>query len=289
LGISDIAWRQDPQGITTGGFGLFMHPRDMAKIGYLYLHGGQWAGQQLLPASWVDKVHHASVDMRLGTTPSFRYANGWWTIPDKRAYIASGFLGQLIIVLPDADLVAVVTGRRSRMFVALIDRLTEAVKSESVLPADAAASARLAARIADAAVEKPTEVGPASPLAGAISGKTYRFGRNAYGVNALKLDLTSSAPSYEAWVDRSGAGLPDLRVGGPLSLDGYYRVNDAGMQELRATKGRWLSESRFQIVSRSILEGIVTTSTLTFQGERVDVEIEDNRGPSWRLQGEAKD
>ena len=51
--------------------------------------------------------------MSLGTTPRFRYAGGWWTIPEKRAYLAVGFLRQLIIVLPDADLVAVVTGKRN--------------------------------------------------------------------------------------------------------------------------------------------------------------------------------
>jgi len=57
----------------------------------------------------------------------------------------------------------------------------------------------------------------------------------------------------------------------------------------RAAKGRWLTETSFQIVSRSILEGIVTTSTLTFRGDQVDVEIEDNRGVRGRLQGDSKD
>ena len=51
--------------------------------------------------------------MNLGSMPPFRYANGWWTIPEKRAYLAVGFLRQPIIVLPDADLVAAVTGKRN--------------------------------------------------------------------------------------------------------------------------------------------------------------------------------
>jgi len=289
LGISDVAWRHDPQGITNGGYGLFMRPRDMAKIGYLYLRGGQWAGQQLLPANWVDKVYHASVDMRLGTTPSLRYANGWWTIPDKRAYMANGFLRQLIIVLPDVDVVAVATGRRRYPTLTLIDRLAGAAKSESALPDDALASKRLAARIQDAATERPSEVGPASALARSISGKSYRFGRNAFGLKSLSLDLVSPTPAYEAFLDRSRAGLPDLRIAGPLGLDGYFRVDDSQTDELRAAKGRWLSDTRFQIVSQSIPEGIVTTAILTFQDDRVDVEIEDNRGVRGRFQGEARD
>jgi len=289
LGITDIIWRHDPQGITTGGYGLFMRPRDMAKIGYLHLHAGEWAGQQLLPATWVDKVYHASVDMRLGTTPSFRYANGWWTIPDKRAYMAVGFLRQLIIVLPDVDMVVVATGRTHYPFVPLIDRLAGAVKSESALPADAVAGARLAARIHDAATEKPTEVSPASPLAAIISGKSYRFGINGFGLKSLRLDLVAPTPAYEALFDRSRVGLPDLRVGGPLGLDGYFRVNDAEAGLLRAAKGRWLSDASFQIVSRSILEGVVTTAKLTFQDDQVDVEIEDNRGVRGHFQGDSKD
>jgi CubicO group peptidase (beta-lactamase class C family) len=288
LGINDISWRNDPQGITIGGYGLFMRPRDMAKIGYLYLRAGEWAGQQLLPASWVDKVNHASVDMRLGTTPNFRYANGWWAIADKRAYMAVGFLRQLIIVLPDADMVAVVTGRWHYPLVPLIDRLTGAAKSDSALPADTVASARLAARIHDVATEKPTEVSPASPMAGTISGKSYRFGMNAFGLKSIRLDLVAPTPAYEALFDRSRAGLPDLRVGGPLGLDGYFRVNDAEAGLLRAAKGRWLSDTSFQIVSRSILEGIETTAYLAFEGDQVVVDIQDNRGVRGRVEGEAK-
>ncbi|MEQ1806969.1 MAG: serine hydrolase [Burkholderiaceae bacterium] len=288
LGIDDVTWRHDPRGVTIGGYGLFMRPRDMAKIGYLYLHGGEWAGQQLQPASWVDKVYHASVDMRLGTTPSFRYANGWWTIPDKRAYMAVGFLRQLIIVLPDVDMVAVATGRWHYPFVPLIDRLTGATKSDSALPADATAGARLAARVHDVATEKPTEVGPASPLAGIISGKSYRFGNNALGLKSLRLDLVAPTPAYEALFDRSRAGLPDLRVGGPLGLDGYFRVNDAEAGLLRAAKGRWLSDTSFQIISRSILEGVETTAYLAFESDQVVVDLQDNRGVSGRVQGDAK-
>ena len=37
-----------PQGIRAGGYGLSLQPRDMAKIGYLYLQRGQWAGQRIV-------------------------------------------------------------------------------------------------------------------------------------------------------------------------------------------------------------------------------------------------
>lgn len=288
LGITDMIWGQDPQGISIGGYGLFMHPRDMAKIGYLYLHRGRWADHQILDATWVDKVYQASVDMHIGTTPSFHYASGWWTIPDKRAYMAVGFLRQLIIVLPDADVVAVVTGRSHYPFVPLIDRITSAARSETSLPPDAAGSVRLAARVKDAATEKPSEVGVVSPWARTISGKTYRFKTNALGLKSLMLDLVSSMPSYELAFDRGEVGVPDLRVSGPVGLDGYFRTNENAINQLRAAKGRWLDETNFQIISQSLLEGIVTTSTMTFFGDQVEVDVKDNRGVRARLLGDSR-
>src|SRR6202047_5174392 len=63
LGINDVSWQHDPQGISNGGYGLYLQPRDMAKVGYLYLRDGSWEGKQLLPPAWIDKVSHATVNM----------------------------------------------------------------------------------------------------------------------------------------------------------------------------------------------------------------------------------
>lgn len=79
--------------------------------------------------------------------------------------------------------------------------------------------------------------------------------------------------------------LADGRVSAPLGLDGYFRVNEKGVDLLRASKGRWLDETNFQIVTQSLLEGIVTTSTLTFRGDQVEVNVQDNRGVRGRFLG----
>ena len=53
LGITNASWRRpDAQGVTDGESGLFLTPRGMAKIGYLYLHDGVWDGKQIIPSSW---------------------------------------------------------------------------------------------------------------------------------------------------------------------------------------------------------------------------------------------
>ena len=110
LGIEDVLWRSDPQGISGGGAGLYMHPRDMAKIGYLYLRDGVWEGQQILPASWIENVRKADVDMRETWTQNLRYGSQFWVMPGRDAYMAVGYDRQLIVVIPKLDIVAVTTG-----------------------------------------------------------------------------------------------------------------------------------------------------------------------------------
>ena len=48
LGIQDVLWRTDPQGFSRGSEGIYLHPRDMAKLGYLWLNRGAWDGKQIV-------------------------------------------------------------------------------------------------------------------------------------------------------------------------------------------------------------------------------------------------
>src|SRR5690606_20827466 len=96
LGISNIQWDTDPAGIPIGGWGLQMTPRDMAKLGYLYLQGGKWDGQQILSAEWVEDAtrKHTDTDGALG------YGYQWWIDSALEGYAAFGRYGQTIFVIP---------------------------------------------------------------------------------------------------------------------------------------------------------------------------------------------
>jgi CubicO group peptidase (beta-lactamase class C family) len=73
-----------------------MTTRDFARFGLLNLRGGQWDGQQLLPAGWVDQTRVPSA-----TNPE--YGLHWWLTPDS--FSAEGLFRQRIVVEPDLDLV----------------------------------------------------------------------------------------------------------------------------------------------------------------------------------------
>jgi CubicO group peptidase (beta-lactamase class C family) len=147
LGIRTSYWRHDPQGVTTGGNGLSMLPRDMAKIGYLYLRNGEWEDKRLLPPDWIDKVSHATVNMNLSRERDMRYSNFFWALPNKHVYMAVGYHCQLIMVFTELDIVAVTTARDFCPFSKLADQISSAVKSEGALPSDPAGADLLANKV----------------------------------------------------------------------------------------------------------------------------------------------
>ncbi|QDL74600.1 hypothetical protein DNK48_40585 [Streptomyces malaysiensis subsp. malaysiensis] len=82
LGIGETAWLQVPAGRDLGFSGLFATTDAIARLGLLYLRGGEWEGERLLPAAWVDEatrlrmpteeamVNGAGPDWRRGTASS---------------------------------------------------------------------------------------------------------------------------------------------------------------------------------------------------------------------------
>ncbi len=102
----ESGWVADPQGINTAGWGLFITPADMAKIGQLYLNHGAWNGRQLLSAEWIDestKVHSQWDELNLS------YGYLWWIIDEnERSYAAIGDGGNVIYVNPVKNLVVAV-------------------------------------------------------------------------------------------------------------------------------------------------------------------------------------
>lgn len=105
LGITHYSWATDPGGTVIGGFDLQLSPRDMAKFGYLYLHGGQWDGEQIVPEAWVEK----STSTLTQPYATLGYGYQWWTTPSQNLYSARGLYNQMIYVLPDLDTVIAIT------------------------------------------------------------------------------------------------------------------------------------------------------------------------------------
>jgi CubicO group peptidase (beta-lactamase class C family) len=108
LGITAYHWKREPRGLPDAEGGLYLDAADLAKLGYLYLHDGMWDGARILPEGWVDSATARRVN-GVGNA-SWGYGYQWWR-PDRGdtvVWAALGFGGQLLLVLPQHDLVAVV-------------------------------------------------------------------------------------------------------------------------------------------------------------------------------------
>jgi CubicO group peptidase (beta-lactamase class C family) len=102
LGVAEYRWPTDPEGNPIGYGMLELRPRDLLKIGQLYLDGGR----NLVPA---DYVAAATKPATAGGPPEeTAYGYLWWTTED--GFFGGGFAGQYLYVVPALELVAVTTG-----------------------------------------------------------------------------------------------------------------------------------------------------------------------------------
>ena len=81
LGISAVKWMTDPAGIPYGAGGFDLTPRDMAKLGYLYLRNGQWDGQQIVSSEWVENATQTYADVDVNA--HFGYGYHWFTVTSE--------------------------------------------------------------------------------------------------------------------------------------------------------------------------------------------------------------
>ncbi|MCK1361051.1 hypothetical protein [Bradyrhizobium sp. 199] len=239
----------------------------MAKIGYLYLRQGAWAGQQLLPTEWVDTVNHATISMKARADAGLKYHNQFWALPDRHVFMAVGYHCQVIMVFPDLDIVAAMTARDFCSFRKIAEGIAGAVKSEATLPHNSDAARLLADAVADVSTEKPTQVAPVPQIASPISGKTYRFpADNALDVRSISLSFTDK-PGYAVDIDTHNPANPVIRLRGPIGLDGLYRKSELTSFGLRAVKGAWVSADTFAIDMQYVGLGEQQKFSLSFSGD----------------------
>ncbi len=114
LGCKATRWASDPQGYQIGGSELYLTPRAMAKVGYLYLRRGRWEGQQLIPHEYLEASTRTQVVPGVSMVVPDTYGYLWWvsTVGPYASFYALGYGGQTIYVIPALDVVLVTTARR---------------------------------------------------------------------------------------------------------------------------------------------------------------------------------
>jgi CubicO group peptidase (beta-lactamase class C family) len=102
-------WVKDPNGNSTGGWGLTLIPRDMARFGLLYLNRGIWGSNQIIAKTWIDESTVPRSKTLINNSTA-KYGYLWWLHEEDGifAYSALGDGGNAICCIPKKDLVVAI-------------------------------------------------------------------------------------------------------------------------------------------------------------------------------------
>jgi CubicO group peptidase (beta-lactamase class C family) len=288
LGIMDWYWNADPQGVSTGGWGLWLTPREMAKFGYLFLNGGAWDGQQIVPAEWAETA--TSQHIRAGAQwLSDGYGYQWW-VDAKGYYMALGYGGQYIVVVPERNMVVITTSALplNDYFVPedlLNDYVLPASESSEPLPPNPAGVEALNASID--ALANPGEAITPPPLpdiAATISGQTYRITAGDVGYQTVALAFPDGQNSAILTLD----GDSTLEIGLD-QVDRFSPADEPGRPAgaLIAARGGWKNDTTFVFEYYVVGSAQRYTATLLFEGDTLNVRlVESNSSQYYAAAGE---
>jgi CubicO group peptidase (beta-lactamase class C family) len=112
LGITNYVWNFKPDNSSfDNACQLYLRPRDMAKLGWLYMNEGQWRGQQVISREWI-KASLSKHSVVRGTEYGYLWWRQWLNVNGTRVdgVTAKGNGGQRIYLWPSLDLLVVITG-----------------------------------------------------------------------------------------------------------------------------------------------------------------------------------
>lgn len=290
LGIEDVTWPSDPQGITHGWGDLHLRPHDMAKIGYLYLNGGVWNGKQILSSRWIEQ----SVQSHATLPSNEEYGYDWYpqvVNPSVRLYYATGRGGQKIYVWPGKEVILALTGggydlRRIQQ------HLLSSIQSDKALPENWEAHKHLQDMVT--AITRPPDPKPVPPLPGTartISGKRYRLEENMFSLETVSLSFDDRRRGMIA-ISR-----PTIASGEahehifPIGMDDVYAISPNGFfGQPIGVKGHWTSPNKFVLLLDFIADINRFTFTLDFEVDKVTIAISEETGiPGEIIQGSVKE
>lgn len=267
LGIKESIWPTDPKGINFGWGDLHLHPKDMAKIGYLFLKKGRWKNIQIVSSRWVRQ----STQIHTRSSDNEYYGLSWWIrpTPEPGIYEALGRGGQRIIVWPAKNIVVVFTGGGFEPG-DIGGFIVDSVRSDKPLSENTWAYATLMKKVKTAA--SPPEPKPLDALPEIIAdieGKEYLLDHNPFGFESIVLFFPNkNTGNLKIYGENSMLEIP-------FGLDDTYRLSPTGELGLpRASKGKWLNQNTLVLYLYQVARMDTDELTLSFEGKKLALDID---------------
>jgi hypothetical protein len=257
-------------------------PRDMAKIGYLYLHKGSWNGKELVPKKWVEAStsKHMETKGLMNAAEEDGYGYLWWI--DPFGFSAHGFGGQYIFVIPQLDMVVVFTGGLADPAFPIPKQLMEtylvsSVQHAQTQPEDPTANQALHNHIKVVEKGEP-DPSPLPETAREISGRTYRIAQELTWAPYESFTLTFPGGEIYQSETRWAEGYKLVITG---SLNTVFHLNTVtlpllpGQELLLPLRGHWQDENTFveEYMTNLTTDIDLIRQTYTFTGNRVTIDV----------------
>jgi CubicO group peptidase (beta-lactamase class C family) len=281
--INQAEWEKSPDGICTGGWGLRVQTEALAKLGVLILNKGEWDGQQLVSADYVEQACSPliSAESESSDGDSFSYGYHMWNTSWQglgKLSMAMGKYGQTIAMLPDQDMVVVVLG------VMVDDRGVLSFLKNQLLPGVIRGAAKgekqlqqqLDSLCANAVIYLPQ----GEPKGKPVDRKRLEMMPNSSGlawamVNSDTLLLARDGQQVEAfpmgyreWHYGQLKGLP------PYSIEAMNRMKDLNHDFVTASAYAWTSPAVLEV--RTHYVNWIASSTYVFDFNKSELTFRDD-------------
>lgn len=142
LGITEYRWALFPSGLEYVSGDLRITPRQMAKIGYLFINNGKWQDRQIISQNWIEEsTRKRDVQLPDYVEWAEEYGFHWWFQTYRvnsqafESFRAEGWGGQLIIQIPAMNMVVVFTGGNYTMDSNQLGEMLRDIVEETILAA----------------------------------------------------------------------------------------------------------------------------------------------------------
>lgn len=298
MNITKVNWEESPEGVNTGGWGLHIQSESLAKVGQMWLQQGEWEGQQLISKEWIGQM-----SAKQANGGDYGYGFQTWQCAYPTAVRADGALGQYVIVVPEKDVVIVLTeasftnGKPQRGLI--WNKFLPALSDEPLPPSDD--YALLQKKQASYQLELPAGKASSSIIK-KVEGKKFSIAKNRYnwsevsfskGESGLMMTITKTDGTsytqplgYKSWCTEAIEGLPpysinpiDWHVGleGPFYASGAYGWEKSSLN-VNLHYVNWVSSLYmtwdFSKISKGVVTLTVSNNYLKNKVETFDCTIE---------------
>jgi hypothetical protein len=281
LGFQAVLWPSDPQGVNQGAGNVRLFPEDMAKLGFLYLHEGQWDGSQIITSAWVKAALHPQ-----GYSSGDPYGYGWRSNKGDLGYefYAEGMGGQRILVIPALNTILVTTGGGFDID-QVIPFLTPALENiNHIIPANPAGVRQLRTVVDELPQPPaPNTVALFPEITHYLSGKTIKMEENPLHIKSLCLEFLGDNEAAVQFTFADNSQSPLASIG----LDGDFR-NTAGVGLDRAIRslletenqpiglrGAWEDAQTFTLEYDTFTNRYVYRMKMQFEGNQVKMDLSE--------------